>query len=117
MVLEKIYRRRIVDRLVSHQPFIKDRGHRGDILMAEPNIGANKTSITRFDGFYAYLVIRQVGDKVPGEHLLGKRHRTPRSVNRGNRNLALQPRDIEREQPAVLYDLTRYLVFTVSEFF
>jgi hypothetical protein len=34
-----------------------------------------------------------------------------------NRDLSLKPRDIEREQSAVLYDLTRYFVFTASELF
>ena len=82
--------------------------------MTETKIGVGKTGIARLDRFDPNLScpIRDVS----GKNLLGHRHGARLGVNHWQRNFLLHARDVEVEKSAVLDDLSRNLIFPMSEF-
>src|SRR5688572_133304 len=117
MVLEEVDTRRVVDGLIAYELFIKDRGHRRHVFVAEPYVRAHESRVARAYGFDSHLVFRKVRYKVAGEYLFGQRHRAARGSDFRERYFALKPRDVEREEAAVLDDLPRDLVLAACELF
>ncbi len=81
--------------------------------MAEAQVGARESGVAGLDGFDADLA--GAVQHVAGEDLLGDGHRPWLGLDGRQKHLALEARDVEREQPAILDDLARDLVFAVRE--
>ena len=102
------------DRLVLAEEVLEeDRRHRGDVLVAEAQVGARESGVARLDGFDADLV--GAVQHVTREDLLGDGHRTRLGRDRRQEYFALHARDVEGEEAAVLDDLAGDFVFAFGE--
>src|SRR3954451_24900853 len=94
---------------------VEDRGHGCDILVAQAQIGARESGIARLYRGNADLAVGR--DHVSREDLLGHSHGTRFRVNRRNAYFALQTRDVEWEQSAVLDHLARDFILSAGKDF
>src|SRR3954466_1142646 len=99
--------------IFAQEVLVKDRRHRGNVLVAEAKIGAGKSGIARLHSRYALFPIGR--DHVARENLLGYRHGSRFRVDSGNRHLTLEARNVERKESTVLDHLPGNLVFTLRE--
>src|SRR4029078_2200574 len=98
VILEKIDRRGIVDRLFADELLVKNCGHRRNILVAEADVGAHKHGLPGLNRLYADSILRKIGDRVASEDLLGERQWPACGGDRRNAHLALKPRYVKRKQ-------------------
>ena len=114
MVAEEENRLAIVHRLVFAEVVVVENGrHRRDVLVTEAQVGARESGIAgldRCDADFAGAV-----QHMAGKNLFGNGHRPRLGFCRRQEDFALQARNIEGEQSAVLDDLTRDLVFAIGE--
>ena len=82
----------------------EDGGHRGHVLVAEADVGADEALVARLDVWHADPVAGEVGHPVAGEDLFGERHRPLRRGHVRHPHLALQPGHVVLEEPAMLDD-------------
>src|SRR6058998_245249 len=116
VVAEHEDRARIVDLLVRpHELLEEDRRHRGDVLVAEPDIGDHKPLVAGPHRRNADLALGRIDDPVPRDDLFAERHWSRRRPGRREGDLTLQPRHVEVEKPAVLDDSPRDLPFARRE--
>ncbi len=104
----------VVDGLVFAEiVLVENRRHGRDVLVAEAQVGARESRVAGLHRLHADLAVAV--QHVAREDLLRDGHRPRLGLDRRQKHLALQARDVEREQPAVLDDLPRDLVFAVGE--
>ena len=128
MVAEKQDGRLVVHRRVfAHVMLVKDRGHWGDVLMAEAQIGAGKSGVARLHVRHANFRLRRfflcgagalarVIQHMLRKNLLSNRHRTFSRRDGREEYFALHARHVERKQPAVFDDLAGDVIFAGGEF-
>src|SRR5208337_877984 len=114
VVAEEHDRARIRDRLVLAEKMLEENGRHGrDVFVAEAQIGAGESGIAGLHGLDANMI--RVTQHVTRENLLRDRHGAWLGVDRRQKNLALQARDVEREEATVFDYLAGDLIFTLRE--
>ena len=107
---------RIVDRLPrTNLLFEETRGHRRDVFVAETKVSSEKSGITNGDVIAADLANCEIDHSAAGEDLLGDRLRPICAAGSGKVDLALNPGDIELEEPPPLDDLSRDRILAIGE--
>src|SRR4051794_27830140 len=116
MVTEEHHAGAVVHRSVfADKMLVEDRGHGRDVLVTEAQIGARESGVA---GLYCRNPDLAVGrDHVSREDLLGHSHGTRFRVNRRNAYFALQTRDVEWDQSAVLDHLARDFILSAGKDF
>src|SRR5271157_1479736 len=114
VVAEEHDRARIRDRLVLAEKMLEENGRHGrDVFVAEAQIGAGESGIAGLHGLDANMI--RVTQHVTRENLFRDGHGARLGVDRRQKGLALQARDVEREEAAVFYHLARDLVLALRE--
>src|SRR5215469_8656290 len=114
MVAEEQDAARVVHRLVLAKiVLVEDRRHRGDVFVTEAQVGAGETRVAGLYGLDPNMVCAI--EHMPRENFLRDGHRARLGFDGRQKDLTLQPRDIEGKQTAVLDDLTCDFVFTSRE--
>src|SRR5262245_722694 len=82
--------------------------------MAEAQVGARKTGVARLNVRHAWLAA--FVEHVARKDFFRDGHRPRSRLQRRQKDLLLQSRNVEGKQPAVLDHLPRNLVFATGEF-
>ena len=98
-------------RVLAEKVLEENRRHRRDVFVAEAQIGARESGVAGLYRLDADLV--GAVHHVARENFLRDGHRPRLGLDRRQKNFALQARDVEREQAAVLDHLARDLVFAL----
>src|SRR5712692_7048802 len=124
VVAEENDRRGIVHRSIASRQLIEEDGcHGRDVFMAEAQIGASESGVSRLHSLDAWLFFfnpvsvntASRANHVAGENFLRQRHGTLLVLNRRQEDFSLHAGHVEIEEPSMLDNLARDLVFALRE--